>query len=119
MEGTAHRRDAGATATATVQGEDLAACAYFRLQRYRLQGPWTMPFAGRLSIWIVLEGAAELVAAEGDYRRSLNRGQTILVLAAAPPLKWQPAAAGLPGSAACGGGVTGEKRRESGVRRRE
>ena len=75
-----------------VRGERLAACEHFTLDRYAVGGVWPLPAAGRLALWTVLSGAAELSGA-GGYRRTFTVGQSLLTPATAGPLSWQPAAA--------------------------
>jgi hypothetical protein len=67
----------------------LVRCPYFSLDRYHIGGPLDLPDPGRLSIWIISEGAAELVGA-GGYRRPFRRGETVLVPASADRLTWRP-----------------------------
>lgn len=79
---------------AGVRGEQLVRCAYFEMDRFQLAGPLEQPYTGRLSLWVVLEGEAELQGAAGGYRRIFRRGETVLVPAAAGPLRWQPSGVG-------------------------
>jgi mannose-6-phosphate isomerase len=71
------------------RGERLVRSPYFSLDRYHVGGPLDLPDPGRLSIWIISEGAAELVGA-GGYRRPFRRGETVLVPASADRLTWRP-----------------------------
>jgi mannose-6-phosphate isomerase len=73
-----------------VAGQRLAACPHFIMERFQLGGPLDLPYADRLSIWMVLEGASELVSAVTGYRRDFRPGETVLVPASAPSLRWQP-----------------------------
>ena len=41
-------------------GERLVSCAYFRLDRFRLSGAFDSPYRGRLSLWMVVDGEAQL-----------------------------------------------------------
>ena len=75
-----------------VRGEHLVACAYFALDRFWLAGSLAMPYPGRLSIWLVLEGSAELASTSGPYRRWFRAGETVLIPASAEGLGWGPAA---------------------------
>lgn len=68
-------------------GEALVRCRYFHLDRYRTAERFAAP-AGRLSIWLVLDGRAELKS--GEYSRTFRSGETVLVPASAGPLNWQP-----------------------------
>jgi mannose-6-phosphate isomerase len=72
-----------------INGEHLVTCPYFTMERYRLAGHWEIPVRGRLSIWIVLAGSAELADTGGKYQRRFQRGETVLVPASAPPLFWK------------------------------
>ncbi len=74
-----------------VRGERLVACDYFALDRFWLAGPLEVPYAGRLSIWLVLEGSAELASVSGAYRRLFHTGETVLIPATAEGLHWRPA----------------------------
>lgn len=73
----------------------LAACAYFVLNCFRLAAELPSPYAGQMSIWMVLpngEGrhAAELAQPSTGYRRTLLAGDTVLVPAAAGEVVWRP-----------------------------
>jgi mannose-6-phosphate isomerase len=70
-------------------GQRLVENRYFAIDRYRLAAPLDLPYPGRLSIWMVLEGAP-LLASETGYRRPFVAGETVLVPASAPPLRWLP-----------------------------
>jgi mannose-6-phosphate isomerase len=75
---------------ATVCGEQLAACEYFSIARFTLNAaPLDMPMADRLSIWMVLQGTVELSSADG-YRRTFQQGETVMIPATAPALRWMP-----------------------------
>jgi len=78
-------------------GEHFITCDYFALDRFRLAGSLAMPYPGRLSVWLVLEGSAELASISGPYRRLFRTGETVLIPAAAKGLCWSPA--GEPGAA--------------------
>jgi mannose-6-phosphate isomerase len=69
-------------------GERLVACGYFVLDRFFLQDELRCPHAGRLSIWMVVNGTAELRAA-GGYRRSFARGGTVAIPAATRNASWR------------------------------
>jgi mannose-6-phosphate isomerase len=77
-----------------VEGERLVRCDQFVLDRYRAGARFELPDPGRMSIWLVTEGAAELSATDGHYRRSFRRGETVLVPASAGPLTWNPTGQG-------------------------
>jgi mannose-6-phosphate isomerase len=69
-----------------VQGERLVGCEYFYLDRFRVTGAFTSPFAGRLSIWMVLEGEVDLRSP--GFARHCRAGDTVLVPAAAGNIEW-------------------------------
>lgn len=70
-----------------VDGEFLAACPYFQMERYAIERPFKMPYVGKLSIWMVLAGKAELRS--GDYERTFETGETVLIPATSGPLRWE------------------------------
>lgn len=73
-----------------VSGEQLVACPYFEMARFQLSRTMPLPVDGGLSIWIVVEGELELVSEAGGYRRTVRRGETVLVPASAGGLIWKP-----------------------------
>jgi len=73
---------------ADVHGERLASCDYFCMERYVVARSLTNPYAGRLSIWMLLAGRAALSASDG-YRREFSAGESVLIPASAAPLEWQ------------------------------
>lgn len=75
-------------------GERLVACDRFRLDRFRTGVGFAIPDDGTLSIWLVVEGAADLVAVDGSYRRRFGRGETVLVPASVGTLRWEPVGVG-------------------------
>ncbi len=81
---------------AGVSGEELVRCRYFELARFRPFSMFRQPYAGQLSIWLVLDGAAHLSSEATGYGHTFQRGETVLVPAAAAPLDWEP----MPGQAA-------------------
>src|SRR5262249_44211817 len=78
---------------ANIRGEQLVRCRYFELDRFEVDdvlpvAPGRLSVApGRLSIWMVLEGIAELQSA--TYRRTVRRGDTVLVPALAETMQWR------------------------------
>jgi mannose-6-phosphate isomerase len=80
---------------AGIQGEHLVNCPYFVMDSYRVAGQWELPFLGRVSIWLVLEGSAELADVDGAYCRHFKRGETVLVPASASRLLWKTGGATL------------------------
>jgi mannose-6-phosphate isomerase len=73
-----------------VAGERLVSCPYFNLDRYRLQGPFQTPDPGRLTIWQVLDGSAELRGEGVSYRRVFTCGETVVIPASCGPTSWRP-----------------------------
>lgn len=74
---------------ANTAGERLVASAYFQMDRLRIQGESALAPAGVLSLWMVLAGTASLRSA-GGYQREFRRGETVLIPASAPGLRWKP-----------------------------
>jgi mannose-6-phosphate isomerase len=78
------------------RGQRLVACPHFTLDRFTLTSPWDLTrapcaaWSGRFSIWIVIEGRAELRRKESGYRRHFRRGETVLVPAASGACWWTP-----------------------------
>jgi mannose-6-phosphate isomerase len=73
-----------------VRGESLVRCRYFEMDRYALESALPLPRPGRVSVWLVLEGEAELRSISGEYRRLLLRGETVLIPAASDGLSFVP-----------------------------
>ena len=69
-------------------GERLVGCEHFCIDRYRLSGDLPLPPAGRMSVWMLIDGRAELRAADGSYRRGFRAGETVLIPASAGVLTW-------------------------------
>ena len=70
----------------------------FRADSLSPQPEFALPHTGELSIWLVLDGTAELASAAGagQYRRAFRRGETVLVPASAGKLVWRPLEAETP-----------------------
>lgn len=73
-------------------GERLVTCRYFTLDRFHVVGRLASPYRGRLSLWMVIDGAAELRAADG-YRRLFTRGGTVVLPAVVENVSWHPSPA--------------------------
>jgi mannose-6-phosphate isomerase len=73
-----------------VQGEHLVSCRHFTIDRFRLVASMETPHVDRMSVWMVLEGAAELTIASTGYRRLFRTGETVVMPAAAQPVCWTP-----------------------------
>ncbi len=69
-------------------GETLVRCPFFRLDRYRILAELPIPNAGRMSVWTLLDGQAELRSPAGDYCREFRFGETVLIPASSSPLAW-------------------------------
>lgn len=69
-------------------GERLVRCSYFCLERYIFTGSFAVPYAGRMSIWMVLGGTAQLRTKAG-YQRWFRMGETVLLPATAGPASWE------------------------------
>jgi mannose-6-phosphate isomerase len=68
----------------SVRGESLVDCPYFRMHRYRVEGRWSIPCVGEMSIWIVLDGQVEL-----ESYRTFRRGETLLIPATSTATTWR------------------------------
>lgn len=69
-------------------GERLVTCDYFTLDRFEVRDTVVSPYQERLSLWMVVDGAARLTTASG-YERGLKAGGTVLVPASARRVHWQ------------------------------
>jgi mannose-6-phosphate isomerase len=69
-------------------GEHLVSCSFFRLSRFRLAQDAKLPVEKTISIWMVLQGEAELAQVEGSYRRLFKQGETVLIPASAGACQW-------------------------------
>jgi mannose-6-phosphate isomerase len=72
-------------------GERLVACPYFVMERFHLETDYSFPYQGKLSIWLVLAGEAELLTTSG-YRRAFAQGSTVVVPADTLGAHWRPSA---------------------------
>ncbi len=77
-----------------VFGEALLSTPWVRLERYSVEGSWTSPHVGEMTVWMVLEGDSELFEPTNRTRHELPRGSTVLVPAGAGAVSWSPQAAG-------------------------
>lgn len=73
-----------------VHGETLLSSSWVRIERYAVDHSWTPPHFGEMTIWMVLEGDAELLDTTKWNRRELPRGSTVLIPAAAGAFNWSP-----------------------------
>jgi mannose-6-phosphate isomerase len=67
-----------------VEHDPLVSCRYFRLRKLILRT--AVPPKGELSVYMILNGSAELAGA--GYQRSFSRGETVLIPASASELAW-------------------------------
>jgi mannose-6-phosphate isomerase len=77
-------------------GVRLAECRYFRIDRHCLNGQYVNPYQKTLSIWMVLEGGAELRQPASGYRRQFGCGETVLIPADGWQVDWMPASGSTP-----------------------
>ena len=67
-------------------GESLLRTSIFELERFRVKGPWSHPYSGEMTIWMVLNGVAVLTATGAP--RVLRRGSSILLPAGITTAAW-------------------------------
>ena len=63
----------------------------FQLDRLRTDREFQSPFDGRMSVWTMLSGTAELV--QPGYQRTFRRGDTVLIPASVGAIQWRPSGA--------------------------
>ena len=73
-----------------VERERLLSTPHFRLDRYRVSRLWPSAHVGELTMWMVLEGEAELQTADGEFRQSLGMGSSVMIPAGARDPAWTP-----------------------------
>lgn len=73
---------------AGVRGESLLKTPHFELTRYTIRDEMACPNTDKISVWMILEGAATLHEADGSAM-PLERGATVLVPAAVEGLRWE------------------------------
>jgi len=76
-----------------VPGERLVHCSYFCMDRYVVDGALQVPYAGQMSIWMILAGTAQLQTKDG-YQRSFRAGETVLIPASAGQAAWNTSVSG-------------------------
>ena len=76
--------------TPGVVGEALLNSPWVQLERYTVERSWTSPHVGEMTVWMVLQGNAELLDAASTARHEMSRGSTILIPSAAGPVNWSP-----------------------------
>ena len=72
----------------------IAECRYFTIDRYTPRASFTPSRDGGLSIWMILDGTAELRTPR--YRRTFGAGETVLVPAACDAYSWTPTSSQVP-----------------------
>jgi mannose-6-phosphate isomerase len=72
--------------------ERLIGCRYFQLDRRRLHYELPNPYPECMSIWMLIEGSAELQQPGSGYRRQFHCGETVLIPAAGSQISWIPVA---------------------------
>jgi mannose-6-phosphate isomerase len=77
-----------------VVGEALLSTPWIRLERYTVGHSWTAPHVGEMTVWMVLEGDAELLDPTNGNQYERPRGSTVLIPAAAGAVSWSPRSAG-------------------------
>jgi mannose-6-phosphate isomerase len=80
-----------------VRGESLLRSPFFELERFTLERSWSQPHRAEMTIWMVLEGDAELLSPGTGSVRKLSRGATVLIPATAGETIWAPT----PSDASC------------------
>ncbi|MEK6262831.1 MAG: type I phosphomannose isomerase catalytic subunit [Planctomycetota bacterium] len=78
-----------------VFGEALLSTPWVRLERYTVERSWTSPHVGEMTVWMVLEGDAELFDPTNGKRREMPRGSTVLIPSAVGAVSWSPQTADL------------------------
>lgn len=82
------RSPAGGVPREGVLCESLVDCPYFRAERYQFAGRLPLAGEGRMSLWMVVAGQAELAGLGRAYRRLARAGECVLVPASAVALAW-------------------------------
>jgi mannose-6-phosphate isomerase len=73
-----------------VNAERLVDGNGFQMERFCVKDSLKSPYGGRFTIWMVLDGHAELSQLAGGYRRSCGTGTTIVIPASAGETVWTP-----------------------------
>jgi UDP-N-acetylglucosamine/UDP-N-acetylgalactosamine diphosphorylase len=72
-----------------VRGERLVEGHGFIMERFTVYKSFPNPYAGEFTIWMVLEGSAELSNLKTDYHRKFNRGATTVIPASVHQAAWK------------------------------
>lgn len=73
-----------------VVGNRLVESPFFSITRYEVAAEFANPHLGRMSIWMLLEGQANLCVASSGYHRTFRRVETVLIPASCPSCTWHP-----------------------------
>lgn len=69
-------------------GQSLMDCEHFRIDRYQVPMTMATLYPNRMSIWIVIDGRAQLRTLDGSYDREFRLGQTVLIPASSGAVAW-------------------------------
>lgn len=72
-----------------VKVEKLVEGNGFRLERYLAEESFSLPHAGEMTIWMVLEGGGFLNNSATGYQRLFAKGDTVVVPASANEVSWE------------------------------
>ena len=78
-----------------VRGERLVEGNGFIMERFTAEKSFQNPYPGEFTIWMVLEGTAELSNLETVYCRRFSKGATTVLPASVRQAVWKPDANGL------------------------
>ena len=67
----------------------------FIMERFIVQKPFQVPYPGEFTIWMVLDGTAELSNLETEYCRPFSKGATTVIPASVRQAVWKPGANGV------------------------
>ena len=78
-----------------VRGERLVEGNGFIMERFTVEKSFQNPYPGEFTIWMVLEGTADLSNLETDYFRRFSKGATTVLPASVRQAVWKPDANGI------------------------
>ncbi len=73
-----------------VRGERLVEGNGFIMERFTVEKSFHNPYPGEFTIWMVLEGTADLSNLETDYCRRFSKGATTVIPASVRQAVWKP-----------------------------
>ena len=76
----------------TVQGVEsqlLLDGPLFRFERHEVRESFVNPYAGEMTIWMVLDGTGRLHSGDAAYGRNFSKGATTVIPASAGTLSWE------------------------------